>query len=224
MLKASLVSSFTVVVAENQTEGKGQMGSVWETEKGSNLTFSVFVEASFLKIEHQFYLNCAIAVAIFNTLKKFQVPNLHIKWPNDILSDNKKISGVLIENTKTKSGNNTIIGIGLNVNQLQFPTNFKATSMKKQTGVLYNLDEVLQLFLQNLKLQINRLQLNLFDEVYADYDLVLFKKNKPATFKNATGKMFTGYIKGVTKNGLLQVLLEDEIIKEFRLKEIQLLY
>ena len=84
MSVAKLVSDFTVVVAENQTNGRGQLGNIWLSEQAKNLTFSIFLDVSFLPITHQFYLNCAVSVSLFNTLKQLNIPNLNIKWPNDI--------------------------------------------------------------------------------------------------------------------------------------------
>ena len=225
MSAANIVSDFTVVTAENQTNGKGQLGSLWLSEQAKNLTFSVFLDVSFLPMTHMFFLNCAVSVSLFKTLKELNVLNLNIKWPNDILSDKLKISGILIENIiKKEGGNHSIIGIGLNVNQTQFSEEFRATSLKKCTGVDHDLDVVLQVFLKCFQDEIKRLKDKQYDLIYKDYDSVLFKKNKPATFKNATGDLFVGFIKGVTENGLLEVLLEDQVLKTFRLKEVQLLY
>jgi len=213
-----------VVVAENQTNGKGQRGSVWLTEKGKNLTFSVFVDISFLPVSHHFYFNCAVALAIYNGLNKFNIPQLSLKWPNDILSANKKISGVLIENTIKSDKNHAIVGIGLNVNQTVFENNLNASSLKSITGIVYDLDEVLRVIVEQLKIQIDCLRVNDFDQIHHSFEAVLFRKNKPSTFKNAEGELFMGFIKGVSNTGKLQVLLEDDVVKEYRLKEVRLLY
>ena len=225
MSSAKIVSDFTVVVAENQTKGKGQLGNVWLSEQGKNLTFSVFLDVSFLPLSRQFYLNCAVSVSLFKTLKELNILNLNIKWPNDILSDNLKVSGILIENIVKHSGvNHSIIGVGLNVNQTEFNKKLKATSLKISTGLVYDLDEILFIFLKYLREEILRLKDKQYHLIYVDYESVLFKKNKPATFKNATGDLFMGYIKGVNENGHLQILLEDHVLKTFQLKEVQLMY
>ena len=225
MSSAKIVSDFTVVVAENQTKGKGQLGNVWLSEQGKNLTFSVFLDVSFLPLSRQFYLNCAVSVSLFKTLKELNILNLNIKWPNDILSDNLKVSGILIENIVKHSGvNHSIIGVGLNVNQTEFNKKLKATSLKISTGLVYDLDEILFIFLKYLREEILRLKDKQYHLIYVDYESVLFKKNKPATFKNATGDLFMGFIKGVNENGHLQILLEDHVLKTFQLKEVQLMY
>jgi len=125
------VDNFTVVCTENQTNGKGQLGSEWHADEGENLTFSAFLNTSFLPLESQFYLNCAVSISVFNVLKKILVPKLSIKWPNDILSENKKLCGILIENVvKSNAETHAIIGIGLNVNQTLFNPTYKASSLK----------------------------------------------------------------------------------------------
>ena len=112
------LDDFTVVTAASQTAGKGQMGTKWASEKGKNLTFSVFKKVSCLENDEQFYISMATSLAIYNALKGFQIPKLAIKWPNDILSENQKICGILIENVIQNSKMTAaIIGIGLNVNQ-----------------------------------------------------------------------------------------------------------
>ncbi len=219
------VNDFTVVVAENQTNGKGQLGTVWSSNPSENLTFSVYLSTSFLALHNHFYLNCAVALSMYNVLNKLSIPKVLIKWPNDILSSSQKISGVLIENIiKSNRASYAIIGIGLNVNQLCFDGLFKATSLKKVTGNNYNLDELLLLLVMELKKQVSLLVNGNFKEIHDSYETVLFRKNKPSTFKNTEGDMFSGIIKGVNNKGNLLVLTDPEVIQEFRLKELSLLY
>jgi BirA family biotin operon repressor/biotin-[acetyl-CoA-carboxylase] ligase len=211
-------------MAKKQTYGRGQMGTVWNSDKAKNLTFSVFKDLSMHDVEFPFYISMAISLAIFKTFKTLNIPDLHIKWPNDILSADKKICGILIENVIKNKLNSTIIGIGVNVNQTEFENLPKASSLKNITGVHYNLDEILQLIIKNTKEYSSLLQNEKYDFVKSEYETNLFRKNKPSTFKDADGVLFSGFIKGVTKYGKLQVILEDEIVKKFDLKEITLMY
>lgn len=220
----TLVEDFTVIVTDNQTKGKGQHGSVWKADEGKNLTYSVFVDTSFISLENQFYLNCAVSVSLYKVLKKLLLPNLKIKWPNDILSDNCKICGVLIENViKSTNSVQSIIGIGLNVNQVYFEYE-KASSLKNLSGFHYDLNELLITLVTELKKQIDRLKNKELKAIEVDFKKELFRFNKPSTFQDSNQEMFTGIIKDVTTSGKLQVLLEDEVIKEFGLKEVKLLY
>jgi len=219
------VDDFTVVSAENQTKGKGQLGSEWSSNVGENLTFSVFLDTSFLGLQNQFYLNCAVSIAVFNVIKKLLVPKLSVKWPNDILSHHKKIVGILIENIVKSNGSSySVIGIGVNVNQAVFNPEFKASSLKNILGKRFDLDELLILIIMELQNQIQKLKEGKFDELHQAYEKDLFRKNKPSTFMNAEGELFSGFIKNVTSSGELRVLLEDEILQEFRLKEVKLMY
>ena len=132
LAQSSSLDELTVAVTNKQTSGRGQMNNSWVSEPYKNLTFSLFTPLKKIKIEHQAYLNFAVSLAIYDTLLEYDVPKLYIKWPNDIMSDNKKICGILIENTffdfRIK---NTIVGIGLNVNQEKFDESLiNASSLK----------------------------------------------------------------------------------------------
>lgn len=216
---------YTIVSTLNQTKGKGQMGSSWSSEPGKNLTFSVFKSQLSLDLEHQFLLNVVSALAIYKALFSFNLKQLHIKWPNDILAEQFKICGVLVE-TVIKNGkiDSAILGIGLNVNQLNFEGLTKASSLKVLTGVTYNLDEVLFAVAESLQSYFKILEKGDVNSLLELYQNVLFRKEKPSTFKTAEGNLCVGIIKGITQKGLLQVLFEDDILKTFNLKEIQLLY
>ncbi|MDU8885319.1 biotin--[acetyl-CoA-carboxylase] ligase [Yeosuana sp. MJ-SS3] len=218
------IEDYTIVVTEHQTQGRGQMGTVWNSDKGKNLMFSLFKDLSMHDVEFPFYICMAISLAILKTFKALNIPDLYIKWPNDILSADKKICGILIENVIKNKLSYTIIGIGINVNQIEFENLPKASSLKNITGNHYNLDEILFSIINNTKYYSLLLQNEKYDTVKNEYEMRLFRKNKPSTFKDIEGNLFSGFIKGVTKYGKLQVLLEDKIVKKFDLKEITLLY
>lgn len=219
------VPDCTIVMADYQTEGKGQMGTKWLSEEGKNLMFSLFKKIDCLHNEEQFYISMATSLAIFKALKQFHIPELKIKWPNDILSANQKICGILIETVIKKNKIKiAIIGVGLNVNQTEFREVINASSLKQITGILYDRDEILNRIASQIATHVNFINEGKFEELKSEYEQYLFRKEKPSTFKKRDGELFMGYIKGVTDKGLLKVLLEDNIIKEFDLKEIKLLY
>lgn len=224
MIANEVVADYTVVIADYQTNGRGQMGTTWDSEKGKNLMFSMFKDLSIHDVEFPFYISMAISLAILKALKTLNIPDLSIKWPNDILSADKKVCGILIENVIKNKLNSTIIGVGVNVNQMEFENLQQATSLKNIIGVHFNRDEILQHIIEHTKAYALLLQKGKYDAVKNEYEANLFRKNKPSTFKNTEGKMFSGFIKGVTKYGKLLVVLEDEIVKKFDLKEITLLY
>ena len=220
-----LVTDYTAVITKNQINGRGQMGTVWSSQSHKNLTFSIYKDVSGFRLEHPFYISMVVALALLKTLQFFSISKLSVKWPNDILSDNKKICGVLIENlVKQSNFSSSIIGIGLNVNQVDFDNLPKASSLKLITGRVYDIDEIANVIIKNLKHYFNLLNKGNLDALKTKYESFLFRKNKPSTFQDAEGVVFSGFIKGVSNSGNLQVLLEDEIIKEFDLKTITLLY
>ncbi len=225
MTATKIPKDYTVVVAEHQTQGRGQMGTVWNAEDGKNLTMSVFKIVSKFKVDSQYYISMVVALAVHDALLTFNIPRLSIKWPNDILSENKKICGILIENViKNNSIQGTVIGIGLNVNQKNFEGLPKASSLSLITGVIYNKDEILSEILSKLKWYFNSLKHGEYDNIQTKYESLLFRKEKPSTFKLSNDNIITGIIKGVSKDGKLNVWLEDDIIQSFDLKEIELLY
>lgn len=225
MVSSQKVTDFTVVTAKYQTKGKGQMGAGWASEASKNLMFSVFVDVSKFKIEYPFYISMVTALAIWHALNASLIPQLHIKWPNDILSHNKKICGILIENViKQGNVNASIIGIGLNVNQTEFKNLPNASSLKKITGRVFDTEELLDSILHFMKLYVSKLKNGHLEAIKNEYESYLFRKNKPSTFKDAEGKMFSGFIKSVKDSGDLQVMLEDNIIASFALKDITLMY
>jgi BirA family biotin operon repressor/biotin-[acetyl-CoA-carboxylase] ligase len=219
------LEDYTVVTAEHQTEGRGQMGTVWNSENSKNLMFSVFRDTSKIQLEHPFLISMVTSLAILKALQRFSISRLSIKWPNDILSEDKKICGILIESViKQNSLSNTIIGVGLNVNQTDFKNLPKASSLKLITGNVFDLEEVLFEIVKNLKYYFSILKGDGYNALKADYEACLFRKDKPSTFRDDMGLIFSGYIKSVTLFGNLQILLEDDIIKEFDLKEVSLMY
>ena len=225
LVSKNTVEDYTVVVAKHQTKGRGQMGTQWHTEEGKNLTCSVLTHMKGFALEDSFYISMITSLAIIKTLKEFNIPKLHVKWPNDILAEDKKVCGILIENIiKNTTIDSSIIGFGLNVNQTQFEGLLNASSLKVITGKFYNLDEILLHIITHLKSYFQVYKNGNLQEIKNAYESQLFRKDKPSTFKTKHGDLFPGFIKGIDASGHLKVLLEDNVLKTFAMKEIQLLY
>ena len=223
LARTSIVENCTVVVTDNQTGGKGQFDNIWSSEKGKNLTFSILCKFSKLNVQHSFYLNCAISLAIYTVVHRYIKKKLKVKWPNDILSSNKKLCGILIENTVSNGKIvNAVIGIGLNVNQESFSDDLpNATSLKILTGKTYNKEAILDELIAEIQVQIDLINTEKFSLLKSNYEKVLYRNGEPAMFKNDLYGNFLGKILGITYQGKLVVELENERLEKFDLKEIQ---
>lgn len=218
------LAPFTVVWTTNQTNGRGQMGSNWVSEEGKNLTFSVLVKDVVESIEGIFDLNVCVAVTLIEVLENYNLSNLAIKWPNDILADKKKIAGVLIENSIKSSGEIvSIVGIGINVNQENFSDLPQASSLKKQTGISNDVEKILHHFLMRFAANLEAFQAQGVASFWEKYHQFLFKWKQPAAFETNDNARFMGSIQEVTKKGLLRIKLEDDCVKEFEVKSIKFL-
>ncbi|WP_273086405.1 biotin--[acetyl-CoA-carboxylase] ligase [Capnocytophaga gingivalis] len=225
LLKEKQVKDLSCIWALSQTQGRGQQGAKWISEPGKNLTFSVLKKFENLPSEYHFLLNMEVSLAIFRALKKLYIPDLAVKWANDILSSKKKICGILIENTLHKEQiSSSIIGIGVNVNQIFFNDLPNVSSLQKIMGHPFDLEEVLLLICQELEVSLKSLSPTRFETMLDEYHTHLFRKDKPSTFEYPNGERFMGYIRGVSHNGQLQVEQEDALMSSFSLKEIKLLY
>ena len=224
MNKDSSLENFTIVVTKNQQKGRGQRDANWYSEPFKNLTFSVLVNELKLKTNEAKYINFAVSLAIFKVLEIYKIPNLFIKWPNDIMSANKKICGILIENSLSNNKiNNSIIGIGLNVNQVNFSNLERVSSLKNILGYELNLDDLLIDLIKQLKFQFELLNKKLFSNLENEYLAVLYKKDIPSMFKTDKGITFLGKIIGIATNGNLLVESENNGVEEFAIKEISFL-
>ena len=211
-----VLQDFTVVHAHLQYAGRGQRGAEWISDPGKNLTFSVLKKHRSLPARMQFSITMIVSLGVFSALKQLNVPSLYVKWPNDILSGNSKICGMLIENlTSGQHIQSSIVGIGLNVNQLDFKGLQQVSSLRLLTGQPLDLEEVLQLLLIHLKESFTKFETAPYAEIRDAYEELLFRKDKPSTFKNKQGELFMGFIRGVSPEGKLQVELEDEQLKQF---------
>ncbi|HUH51387.1 MAG TPA: biotin--[acetyl-CoA-carboxylase] ligase [Flavobacterium sp.] len=219
------LENFSVVVAENQTTGKGQRGSLWNTEPHKNLTFSLLIKDTILPGTSIFDLNIAISLSIIQALEKYSIPQLSIKWPNDILAEGKKIAGILIENIFSSRENvSSIIGIGINVNQTDFKDLTSASSLQNITGLTYDKESLLQELRNQVMINYEWLKNGKSELLWQAYHNYLFMRNKTATFEYPDGLQFSGQILKVLKNGKLQILLEDQTKLTFELKEIRMIY
>lgn len=222
--RESELDNYTLVMANEQTKGKGQMGAKWVSEKGKNLTVSILVKDVILKNENIFDLSIAVALSVSEVLKNIKIPNVNIKWPNDIMADSKKVAGILIENSLKPDGSlNSVIGIGLNVNQANFDNLPQATSLICITGIHYELEQLAVLLRDSLRKHLQALALNPA-LLWEEYHKNLFKLHYPSAFEANDGGRFMGIIQKVTQDGKLEVQLEDDSLAYYEVKEVKMLY
>ena len=145
-------SDRTVWLADFQTSGRGQKGNGWESRPGENLTFSMLLKPKAFLPERQFSLSQAVALSVMECLREYGA-DTKIKWPNDIYAGDRKICGILIENTI--SGDKlsaSIAGIGININQQEFsPAIPNPVSLSLLTGKMHDPFRILESFLEKFE-------------------------------------------------------------------------
>ena len=214
----------TVIMAENQYAGRGQQQNGWFAEPGKNLTFSILLKPSFLKITEQFDLVRAISLGVYDAFAPSLAPQLKIKWPNDIYYGENKLGGMLIENM-IQSGQikNSIAGIGLNINQEKFPDWVpNAVSLKQILRTDYDLKTLLSEICAHVEGWYLKLKAGKIADVRESYLSRLYWLNEKHTFRSKD-RLFSGTITDVCYNGILKVKNNNEEELEFSLKEIEFL-
>lgn len=213
----------TCIVAKQQLEGRGQRGTAWVSKVGQNLTFSIIFPKPNVSATQHFLLSAVVSTALVNTLKKHAVPKLKIKWPNDIMAANYKIGGVLIENIiQNERIAASVIGVGLNVNQVDFEGLPNASSLKLVSGKNFDLQELLEGILSEIEKGLMQMKGSSSEEIMKNYKKHLFRIHVPSTFQLPDKSFFIGIIEDISPGGKLIVRLEEEGVKEFDLKEIKL--
>ena len=213
-----------VVSADEQSAGKGMGQNNWESEVGKNLTFSLALEVSFLPAERQFLLSEAVALGLFQSVYDV-IPSekLHIKWPNDIYYENRKLAGILINSTiKANKMGTSIIGIGLNVNQMQFqnwPTH--PISLQQITGKEYALQPLLEHIVESIynKVEVLKADATTLEKEYLQR---LYRHHTWADYE-VNGKVLRLFLTGIDPFGRLMLVDEKEKSYCFDIKEIKFL-
>jgi len=223
--KSEPLAEGTVIMADNQVSGRGQQQLVWQTEPGKNISISLYLKPAFLPLNKQFYLNMAVSLAVREALGDFIAEGVKIKWPNDIYYSNKKMGGILIENTLTGAViKSSVIGIGLNINQVIFAESIgnKATSLmqiiQKETDLM-NILQKISIFMEKYYLL---LKSGSYDILHKNYLSQLYHYDVKASYF-ANGEVFEGVIKGVDERGRLIMHTAKEQ-KTFNFKEIEFIH
>ncbi|MBO5234926.1 MAG: biotin--[acetyl-CoA-carboxylase] ligase [Alistipes sp.] len=212
-----------VVIAEHQTAGRGQRGHTWESAVGENLTFSLILEPRFLPVNEQFLLTEVLALGLVDTLAEFGI-EARIKWTNDIYVGDKKIVGMLVENSL--GGGclaRTIAGIGLNVNQTEFdPSLPNPTSMSLVAGREFDREEVLARLHHHIMALYEALRCGEKAMLQSRYRSTMYRLGEMHPYALADGTIFEGIIRGVRPSGELQIEHSaDGTLREYLFKQVE---
>ena len=223
LIKKSKIPEGTMVIAEEQNAGRGQRGNSWESSTGENLTFSFVIYPDFLELRYQFMLSKTIALALFDLLKGY-IEDVKIKWPNDIYIGKKKIAGILLENViKGTKISNTVVGIGLNINQKSFSEGLPfASSLSLETGNDYKLPIILNDLISNLNIRYNDLKMANFEKLNQQYLNALYQFMEFYDY-SANNEVFNAKIIEIEEDGRLCLLTRNNEILKFAFKEVAFL-
>lgn len=216
-----------VVVTDNQTAGRGQRGNSWESEPGSNLTFSLVVYPRWMSPSRQFELSMIVSVGMVNALEGFveEPEKLSVKWPNDIYFGDSKLAGILIENTIGENSiERSIIGIGLNVNQNKFHSDApNPISLRQITGLSLDRDAILKKVVDSIVEMLDSYAEDPeVDQLTAMYNGMLWRKDnlEHDWLDTASNTRFRAVIEDVDPDGRLTLLKDDGGVVKYLFKEV----
>ena len=208
------------IFAREQTLGKGRRGKQWESNKGENIMMSVTAQMQWLPVSRQFELSVAVALSCFDFFEKYVVPNLFIKWPNDIFINDSKAGGILIENIiKGKIWQWSVIGMGLNINQEHFDeSSFTATSLKKETGKDFEVIKLAEELYESVLKRIEGLKSGNFNKMLEEYNQHLYARDKWVKLKKGN-QVFETKIISVSSSG--ELITKDAEERRFLFDEVE---
>jgi BirA family biotin operon repressor/biotin-[acetyl-CoA-carboxylase] ligase len=206
----------TLVVADYQTWGKGRLARKWESKRGKNLTFTIRASFNVGRRESQainfffsYYLLASVEAYVRQLPGSFEVPDFELKWPNDLLSKQKKLAGLLIESC---GQNDFIVGIGLNVNQISFMAEYndKTTSLSKLTGATIDRKALLVRIVQEFDRNLYLLHNKQFDEVYELWLSRCKMVGRRIDFKSSNYEIKAAEVIGILKDGGILLRIEEK--------------
>jgi len=211
----------TIIVTDNQTAGRGQRGNHWESRPGQNLTCSLLLKPTFLRATDQFWLNMAVSVGLTDALLPLVGDIIRIKWPNDIYAGDRKLGGILIENTlHSYTLAWSVVGMGLNVNQTEF--DYSAATSLQHLATLpngYDLAGLLRQVCERIEQRYLQLRSGQREGMKTDYLKLLYRYQQEHIFLSDGDRIFRGTIVGIDETGRLAI---DEAgqVRHFGFKEI----
>lgn len=202
LFKSGDISSGAVIMADEQTNGRGQRQKTWQSDAFTNLMVSIAGDLNEWKIKNLTSLNHIIALGVARFISKY-MKEVEIKWPNDIMVEGKKIAGILIENQLSSAHRKTIIGCGININQARFDFP-RATSFFLQTNQTYPPHQFIHEYIDAINLSLETYQKYGEEELFEQFNQLLWLKNKKHPF-HYQGETHEGTILTTTMDGQLIV-------------------
>lgn len=212
----------TAIMAHFQTLGRGQRGSVWQSNPGANLTFSFGIRVDHLPIHQQFSLSQVVSIALCEAVYEMAGFTPSIKWPNDLLFENKKLGGILIE-FKTTQHKYAVVGIGVNINQLAFDQSFRATGLALELGRNLPLEDCLHTALRHLDGWLTTLHHHGYGEIQSEFKQRLYGYGEWISFEDEQ-RAFQGMIADVDGRGILMVKSRQGYIHQYAPKDVKIIY
>lgn len=210
----------TAVFTFNQTKGRGQYGNSWDVLPNQNIAYSFGIKSSDIKLS-DVLLNYYTAIIVRDFLDNLTNAEVKIKWPNDIVLNGKKVCGMLIEKRKKENIDFFIIGIGINLLQTDFSNLPKAGSILSLTGLNLDLVDFAKDFHKFFDVSFQAVQTT--EDILEKYNSNLFRKDAISVFQKDNLRQ-NGIIKNADKDGFLWIDLEQDGLKKFFHKEIEMLY
>ncbi len=211
----------TVILAEKQTNGRGQRGNTWQSSAKSQFTASIYLSTAFLSVGHSVYLNKALVLGVVKTISALTTEKSTIKWPNDILVNDLKLGGILIEgNIKNQALEYVIFGLGINLEQ---EGNLPSSTSFEKIGQKIGAFELLTSLLPRINEEFERCKQGDFSGIQKEYLANLWRIDELQVMKDKDGMEFSGKIVDVNEEG--NVLIETgDGIQSFGLQEVKFLY
>ena len=223
LLKSEDLTNETLVWTDFQTAGRGQLGNSWESEAGKNLMFSLLFYPKRLPANRPFVIAELAALCVKHVLDKF-VPDITVKWPNDVYWHDRKIGGVLIENSLSEGLiSRSVIGIGLNINQEQFCSNApNPVSLKQITGTTYDRMNILEQLRLSFHALREQFEAEGMEGIHREYLQALYRREGFYLFSDANGT-FEACIRHVELSGHLVLERPDKTLSRYAFKEVNYL-
>jgi BirA family biotin operon repressor/biotin-[acetyl-CoA-carboxylase] ligase len=220
LIKSKKIISGHIVSSKYQYGGRGQLSNRWYSSYGKNLLCSLYYIFPKITSNQAYSINYAVSLSVLKTVKKFISDQVFIKWPNDIMAGDKKISGILIENTlRSNKIYSTIIGTGININQIIFRNLPNATSIKQSSKKDISVDSVLNELIKNYKFYFSNI--NNLEELSKEYHENLYGLDGCTFLLN--GETLKGKVVEVIENGQIKVKIDSKGISKYNSGDIKII-